>query len=236
MEALSYSQIQEFLNKADLSSLPSLHISILRNIMIEPIKPYLCYFAYKMDFNAKIKFGEYNNIFQEAVGGRDDLFCKDTHCVMVFMNLNTLSNDLVRNYNSLNIDQIHAEIDRVKEHINLVLNGIRDQTNAMILWHGFELPIYPALGIWDSQVKNGQIGTINELNDFLRETLQNTPNAYFVNLNLCMCRVGSKTFYDLRYWHIGRAPYAREALREIAFEDFKFVGNSYIIAITGKAI
>ena len=35
--------------------------------------------------------------------------------------------------------------------------------------------------------------------------------------------MGGTTFYDNRYWHIGRAPYSWEALCEIASEDFKFI-------------
>jgi FkbH-like protein len=61
------------------------------------------------------------------------------------------------------------------------------------------------------------------MNDFLLSKLNATPNSYFVDLNLCLSRIGAQNFYDLRYWHIGRAPYRREALREIAFEDFKFI-------------
>jgi FkbH-like protein len=64
---------------------------------------------------------------------------------------------------------------------------------------------------------------IVELNNFLRTALRSAHNAYYVDLNLCLVRLGGKTFYDERYWHIGRAPYSLEALREIASEDFKFI-------------
>jgi len=227
---LSYSQIQGFLNQADLSQLTSLNISILRNIMLEPIEPYLRYLAYKIGFNAKISFGEYDNIFQEAVGHKDNLLDKETHYVLIFSILDTLSWDLSRNYVGLSRRRIKTEVNRIKEYIKSVLSGIRKQTDAMVLWHGFELPAYPALGILDNQSSDGQQALINGLNEFIRTSLKNQENGYFVDLNLCLARLGFNQFYDPRYWHIGRAPFTRQALREIAIEDFKFVRS-----LSGKA-
>ena len=71
MIRLSYSEIQDFLDHADLSRLPNLNICVLRNIMIEPIEPYLRYLGYNMGFNVEVTFGEYDNVFQEAVGGQN---------------------------------------------------------------------------------------------------------------------------------------------------------------------
>lgn len=220
---LSYSEIQGFLNQADLNQLTSLNISILRNIMLEPIEPYLRYLANQIGFDAKISFGEYDNIFQEAVGHKDNLLDKETQCVLIFTKLDNLSWDLSRNYVALSRKQIKIEVNRIQEYTESVLAGIRKQTDAMVLWHGFELPAYPALGILDSQSPDGQQTVISSLNEYLRTSLKNHGNAYFVDLSLCLARLGINQFYDPRYWHIGRAPFTRQALREIAIEDFKFV-------------
>ncbi len=220
---LSYLEIQALLNHADLEKLPKLSISVLRNVMLEPIEPYLRYYAYLMNFNARILFGEYDNIFQEANAGKTALINIDTDCVLIFMHLKTLSDTLSGSFTNLNTSQVKIEVERIQKHIQSVLDGIRKQTNAIILWHSFELPVYPAYGIFDSQIEDGQLGVIAELNNSLRKRLRDIPNAYMVNLNLCLSRIGSDQFYDLRYWHIGRAPYSRSGLQKIAFEDFKFI-------------
>ena len=229
MKTLSYSQIHKLLDEADLLNLPSLHISVIRNIMLEPIEPYLRYLSYQIGFNAKVRFGEYDNIFQEAVGGNEELLNKVTDCVFIFMNLETISWDLSRKFTGLSSGQVNAEVRRIQDFIANVIVGIRHQSDAMILWHGLEFPINPGFGIWDSQMENGQLGVIRELNAFLRDKLSEIFNAYLVDSNLCLIRVGAQNFYDFRYWHIGRAPYSREALQEIAFEDFK-----YVRALKGK--
>jgi len=104
-----------------------------------------------------------------------------------------------------------------------VLVGIRQKTNAMILWNSFELPPHPSLGIFDYQQAHGQTATIDQLNRFLGDALSDHRNAYLLNLNACLARVGARSFYDLRYWHLGKAPYSREALEEIGGEMFKYI-------------
>jgi FkbH-like protein len=223
MKELSYSQLQEFLNQTDLSNMPLLRMTILRNIVCEPIESYLRYFGYEIGFNVEVRFGEYDNIFQEAVGGNDRLFDKDTDCVLVFMKLESVSWDLARNFTGFNPERIKDEVERIQDYMMKVLAGIRRQTDAMILWHGFEFSINPSFGIWDSQIENGQMAVIRQLNESLRRMLHESANAYFVDLSLCLARMGALNFYDLRYWHIAQAPFTREALREIALEDFKFI-------------
>lgn len=219
----TYAEIQEQLHVADTERLLQLRISVLRNVTVESIKPYLQYYAYKMGLGATVTFGEYDNIYQEAVGGRADLLNADTDCVLVFMNLAVLSPRLANCFPELESEEIWQEVKRIEEHIQAVLTGIRAQTNAAILWHAFEMLMYPNFGIWDYQTNSGQTGTIELLNKSLREVVGKTVNTYVVDVNLCIYRIGAKSAYDLRFWHIGRAPYSREALHEIAFEDSKFI-------------
>lgn len=223
MIKLSYSEIQEHLDRLELDDLPEIKISILRNIVIEPIEPYLKYLAWQAGFRAQIRFGNYDNVIQEAVGGDRELLNSAIDCVLIFLKLDNLSWDLARNFNALTDREIQAETERVQDYLNRVLSGIRSQTAAIILWHGFELPSSPATGIIDSQIDSGQSAVIGRLNVLLKESLRSQANSYFVDLNLCRLRVGDKQFYDPRYWHIGRAPYSREALREISEEAFKFI-------------
>ena len=67
--------------------------------------------------------------------------------------------------------------------------ALREHSQAMVLWHGFELPTHPALGIYDSQIAHGQSAVVHILNDKLRQSLGKAGNAYFVDLNLCIARV-----------------------------------------------
>jgi FkbH-like protein len=219
----SYLEIQSNLNQKEAGLYPAFNISILRNIIVEPIEPYLRYLAYNINFEAKINFNDYDTIFQDAVGGNAQLLNSSTDCIIIFTKMETLSPLLAQQFPTLKAEYIEAEIDRIDQYISTVLNGIRRQTNAMILWMGFETPINPALGILDVQTTNGQTTTIQRLNNLLIQNLSRSNNSYFVDLNLSIARIGISKYADNRYWHIGQAPFTREALSDIASESFKFI-------------
>jgi FkbH-like protein len=217
-----FAQIQR-LDTELLAGLPEFRISILRNIVLDPIIPYLRYFASLEGLRAVCRFGNYDNIVQEAVGGDTELLGPETDCVLVFQHLETLAPDLARGFPGLSPDQARTECDRIKNVIHTIVSGIRAQTAAIILWHGFELPLNPAFGTLDNQLPEGQGALVHDLNVALRDTLRRQRNAYVVDVNQCRARIGAGQFYDARYWHLAKAPYTLGALRAFAIEVTKFI-------------
>lgn len=214
-----------------LPTLPVLNVTILRNVVLEPIVPYLRYLSWQEGFNAACTFGGYDLVLQDAVGGAPGLLNESTDCVLVFLRLETLSPQLAFGFAGLSAETARQEVQRIREAVVATIAGIRRQTSAMILWHSFELPLYPALGTIDGQRPGeGQTGAVRELNDAVADALHQTRNAFLVDLNRCLARVGADDFYDARYWHAAKAPYTLQALREIAFEDMK-----YVRALKGRA-
>lgn len=224
---MGYSEVVDKLNSNKNNVLPTLNISVLRNITLEPIlDTFLRYFMLEIGYKANVMFGDYDNILQEAVGKRPDLLNNNVDCVLVFSQLETLSNIISRNYLQCSQNEIENEKERIVNYMTQTLNGIREQTQALILWCGFEVPIYPLAGILDKPNSMYQISTINWLNNQLNQVLFGNTNAYYIDINLCIARVGARNFYDKRYWYIGHAPYSKEACREISYEIFKHIKTS----------
>jgi FkbH-like protein len=230
MSRLSYADIQDALRRARLDGLPALRLSILRNVTIESMVPMLKYLAYQIGHAADVQVGTFDNVLQDALGGTPGLLAPDTDAVLVFTKLEQVSWALARDFTALSPDAIRAEIDRIRDLIASVIGGIRRQTDAMILWHGFESPLHPALGVMDAGDPMGQTAAVGELNTALRAALRTVPGTCYVDVDLCRARIGAEAFYDDRYWHIGRAPYSGAGLWEIASEGFKCIA-----ALKGKA-
>ena len=218
-----FTEIKRILSTADMSSLPTSHVSVLRNVVVEAVEPYLRHAAYEDGVDLRLRFGEFDNVVQEALGANEGLLAEETSSVLVFLQLASLSPSLGRDFAGCSSGEIEDEVERVRGLIRTVLSGIRDQAPAMILWHGFETPLFPSRGIVDGNDEAGQTAAIAGLNGFLREELGSRANAYFVDFDRLRARIGGGAFYDLRYWHIGRAPWSRAALAEIAREDYKFL-------------
>lgn len=223
MKKIPLNDVREQLKAANLADLPVLNLTVLRNITLEAMEPYLRYLAYRMGFQLKIQWGGFDMIMQDAVGGNPELLNDRTDGVLIFSHLDQLSPDIARNFAGLSAEQIQNERRRVQDYIDSVLAGVRRQTNGMVLWHGFESPVEPDLGIYDHQLEAGQTALIARLNEDLRTVLRQTPNAYFVDMNRALSRIGAARFYDPRYWHIGRAPFTDETHFEIARADFQFL-------------
>ena len=219
---LNFPEINDFVDSYDGSSLPKINIVILRNIMIETIESYLKYLALNNGYCASVTFGNYDNIIQDAIADNGPL-SSTTDYVMIFAKLEHLSPNLSYRFSQLTLEQIECEKKSVFSFIDTVINAIRAKTDAMIAWHSFEIPLYPALGVIDVSSSFMQTAVFDELNHYLRSRLSNIKSAYLIDMNLCVARIGELNFYDQRYWHIGKAPYSLSAVEQISTENFKLI-------------
>jgi FkbH-like protein len=223
-------EIEDRLSATRKSNLPPLRLAVLRNVTVESIEPYLEFMASELGFRAEVTFGGFDNFAQEALGGAPELLHRNLDAALVFSPLPALSASLDTGFAALSPAQVEEEVARLVELFAAAARGIRAQTNAMILWHGLESPLYPALGIQDAQLPLGQAAVVTKLNEGLRQALSQVDNAYLVSMQSCLARIGARQFYDVRYWHLARSPYSRQGLAEIAREDFK-----YLRALKGRA-
>ncbi len=216
-------QIKKELAKKKSDSLLPFKLSVLRNVMIEPIEYYYKHEALGLSLKAVVKFGDYDQIYQESQGSKHCLLEDDTDCVVVFLKLETASPLLTERLGALKKEKIEHEISRLKNYISQVISGIRSQTSAIVLWQGFEMPVFSTMGIIEDQFGKGLANIVSELNKYVQRELNSFTSAYFVDMNKFIARVGARNFYDHRYWHIGKAPYSRSAYQEFAKEHFKYI-------------
>jgi FkbH-like protein len=199
-------------------------LAILRNVTLEGMEPYLRYASMLDGLGLQLHWGDYDNILQEASGLGSGAVNGNTQAVLVALWLVAFSEILTFTFASASAQQIADESARVRAYCASTLRSLREQTTAPILWISFEQPAWPSNGIADANsppTGASQRAVIAELNSFVISELEKAGNAWLVDASLCLERVGSKDFYDWRYWHIARAPYGRNALAELAGEVHK---------------
>jgi FkbH-like protein len=119
--------------------------------------------------------------------------------------------ELVRGFAALEPGAVRARCDAVLDHARAVLAALRGRTAAPVLWCGYETPVHPALGVLDAQGPGGQSGAVRGLNAGLRALLAGVPNAFFVDMDLCLARWRAETV--LRPPMVGIAPGRLSAAR-----------------------
>lgn len=225
MDDYGYSEIVSLVNSLEKNEtgLEPYRIAFLRNITIDPMLPYLKLLCFREGMRPEVYMGEYDNVIQEAMDSKSPLYGFQPSLVVVVLRLNGLSRILADDFLGHSPGEIDDERDRVRDYLFQVLTSMRKNIDAPILLNSFEVPPYTDLGILDYQRAGGQGNTIRALNGELREVANRFDNTYIVDVELLQSRIGYGEFVDNRLWHIGRAPYSREALKLLAVEYFKFI-------------
>lgn len=215
------SEIHALIEAAGGLNLKSLKITILRNVTVETIAPYLSYEGLVSGFSVDVTFGEFDTIAQDALAGDKGPLSHNPDIIVIWTFMETLSRKIAREFTSLAPAELEAEFAYIRDFVISTLVAIRRTSSAPIIWTGFEWPVQPAFGSADAQNPIGQTAMFGRLNQMLREQLAAIGGAIILDLTGSLARVGSDAFYDCRYWHLGRAPYGREGLRDIAAEIMK---------------
>jgi len=224
---LTFPEIQEVIRSRESSESPPYNVLIYRNIMLEPIVPYLKYELLSIGLNPTITIGEYDNVLQETILNSECNLNTTTNLVLVFLQMETLSSALYSNILKLNKAEIEDEVNRIKEYIQSVIENIRNSTNAPIIFYGFPNPVYSKLGILESQI-GFETSIYQQINNFIRSF--NEKSVYIIDANTLMSQIGYSNYFDKRYWHIGKAPFKKNALIGISSEIKKIVR-----ALNGKS-
>lgn len=216
---INYSEILSRIRETTLQKLPEYHILILRNITLEPyFENYLQYHILRLGYRAQIHYGNYDMIAQDAT---DKLLFNRVDCVLVFQYLETESPMFSRYFLRCKQSEIESETGRILSKMQKTITDIRKQTDAPILWSGFELPIYPSDSF--NKTNYSQMRIINDLNRQLQELSQPMMDVHILDLDACIRRVGAEQFYHLRGWYAFRAPYGKCGCDAIAWEVSRHV-------------
>jgi FkbH-like protein len=215
-------KLVESLDNKDGDYIP-LKIAFLRNITIDPIVPYVKYLCYIENIRASIHMGDYDNIVQNVMDTSSAMYRHSPDIIVICLKIETLAEELAVSFSSMSSEEINEEEKRVVSFVETVLSEIRKNTKAVILLHNIETPVYPSFGVLDYQDHFKQVNTIRKINNDLLDVIDKYDSSYIVDVDLLQSTLGYLSFIDSRYWHIGKAPYTKEACKIIAKEYIKFI-------------
>jgi len=225
LETLKFNEVVRrvhLLDGSDGNHIP-LRIGFLRNITVDHICTYWKFFCYYDNLKADVYMGEYDNIMQEVLNSDSPLFQHEPDIIVVCLKKELLCGELTNSFVSLTQEKIDSEVERVLDTFDTILMAIRRNSNAVVLVHNFEVPVYPAYGVLDYQERYKQVNTFRRINNKLLDIIHQYKGVYVVDIDLLQSVLGDMHFLDSRYWHIGRAPYTVSASKAIAKEYMKFI-------------
>lgn len=209
--------------------LPQFRVAMLRNVTLEFPALYLRYSCLREGLRCVVSMGEHDNVMQEVLQADSHIFAGNPNLVILALGVDPLAGRLLHEFNSLTPTQVEEESGRILETFEVILKGIRRSSDVPVLVHSLESPIWPALGVLDSQTPGGQLDAFRELNRALRQIVVGFPACYLVDLDLLRMRVGADLFMDRRFWHHGMAPFSAVGSEALAANYITFIR-----ALTGK--
>jgi len=199
--------------------LPRLRWALLSNVTQEPLRPFVKQLCYDIGFDADIWVGGFDTALQDAAAPES----ANADVVVVAVRLQAIAPALVDGFLTLTAAEVQAETQRALDYVSAVCAAVRTQSKAVILVHGFETPVHPALGVLDYRNAAGQVNSIRRLNLDMVERLSRDGSTFVIDLDAIRARLAGDRFIDPRTWHIGRIPYTRAAMRAIAGEYLRVV-------------
>jgi FkbH-like protein len=225
IEQLSYGEIIKSVEELEgsFSEKEPFRVSILRNITVDLMVPYLKYLCYTENIPVRVRMGNYDNILQDISGTSGGVDHSKSDLICVYLYPRIAARKIYSDFSGMSKSQLQEEIEGTIGHVAAILRQTRSRTDAPVLLHNFELPIHPTFGILDYQDSHRQVNVVRKINRRILDEAKKHESVYIVDMDLLQSRVGSRHLTDERFWHMARAPYSREGCLAIASEYIKFI-------------
>ena len=174
-------------------------LAILRSFTVEPMVPMLRAGAFAAGIDLTIQVGEFNAYAQEILDGDSALYRFAPDAVI-----------------------LAATITGIGQLRDLV-SVFRSRSQAHLIVHGVESPVFPGAGLLDAQSETGDADHVWQLNREIRSLARSTRGVYFLDYDALVARYGRLGWRDQRKWHTVRLPIRAEHLAHMAREWMRFL-------------
>jgi FkbH-like protein len=223
-----YKQIAKELN------FPVLKIAILRSITIEPMLPFIKVKSFENKINPELYLGEYNIIDQEILNKNSGLYNFKPDILIIFSRPEEICPRFVDSYLRLSSKEIETEIKNVLDKIESLISTFRNNSNAKIILHNFELPEFPIFGIIDIQHERSQKRVFEKIDTGIAEIVKKYEEVYLLDYEHLVSLYGKKNWFDEKLWFMAKAPISRVGLEALANEYVKYFRA--MLGLTKKCI
>ena len=190
-------------------------LAILRSFTVEPMVPILRAAAFVAGIDLDVQLGEFNAWAQEMVDPESALYLFQPTVVILAVSTRDQAQGLWNGDGPVGSDAL--------EIIQNCVCQFRKRSNAHLIIHGLELPSLMAMGIYDSQIADGQYAVIARINDGLRALARSHRSVYFLDYDAVVARVGRNVFNDERKSLTVRLPIAAGHLQALTSEWLRYL-------------
>jgi FkbH-like protein len=207
----------------DHISLIPRRLAILRSFTVEPVVPLVRAAAFVNGIDLNVHVGQFNAYVQEILNKDSSLYSFAPDIVILAVQTRDLAPELWSRYPELTALDIQKVGDRALTDLDHWIKAFRSHSNAYLIVHTLEAPLFPSQGILDSQSSSSQVAAIQKINDEIRHIATRYTGVYLLDYDAMIARHGRARWYDERKWLTVRMPIAADHLKDLADEWLRFI-------------
>ena len=198
-------------------------LAILRSFTLEPVVPLLRAAAFVAGIDLTVQLGEFNAYPQEILDSNSALYTFAPQTVILAVQTRDITPELWTGYADLASDAVKASATRVVGSFRSWIKTFRQHSSATVLIHTLAQPAIPSLGVLDAQTENGQLTTIQQINDSFRRLRHEYRDVFIVDYGSLIARYGYARWHDEKKWLTARMPISAGHLILMAQEWLRFL-------------
>jgi FkbH-like protein len=204
-------------------SLVPCRLALLRSFTLEPVVPLLRAAAFIQGIDLEVYVGEFNTYAQDILNPQSQLYRFEPHIVILAVQTRDIAPDLWGGYAALSDEEQQGAVSRVVANYQSWIEAFRSHSQAHVIVHTLEEPVFPSQGLFDQQSAAGQVAAIRRVNEALGDTARAHRGVYLLDYDALVARYGRARWYDECKWLTMRMPIAAEHLKHLANEWLRFV-------------
>lgn len=214
---ISYTQLLKLTKEYKKNSTDQkYHVSVLSNIIVNQIEPFIEYELQKNGVNAITSFGNYDNILQ------DSLEHNESDAVLIFWELCNIRDGFQYKANLLNEEETNGIIQKIKLEIDFLVESLRKA--KLVIINKFSSLLFNSYFL----KKNNFDRICEELNTYLENKILN--NFILIDLDKVIARVSVERTIELRNFYSSKALYSIDFYKAYA----KYIAP-IILSVLGKS-
>jgi FkbH-like protein len=204
-------------------------LAILRSFTIEPIVPILRAAGLVNGIDLTVQVGAFNTYAQDIFQSGSWLYSFYPDIAILAVQTRDVEPELWESYAELSHADAQDAARRAIHNFRTLIQSFRANSQADLIVHGLEGPLYPSQGVLDGQVENSQAGAIQQINSAVRKSAVESAGVHYLDYQALIGRHGNLLWHDERKWLTMRMPFSAPNLSHLANEWLR-----YIHPLTGK--
>lgn len=202
---------------------PAIRVAILSSFTLRGFKETLFVKCSQLGIAPHIYVGGYNQYAQEILNDESSLYKFDPNLIIVFIDVRTLMGEYYLSPYLFSDKQRRKFVDEKLVETTSLIKSIKTNSNAKILFHNFELPMYSPLGILENKEAFGLRESVEAINGKLRDCFKRDRQVYIFDYETFCSKFGKRNITNDKLYYLGHLVVDLEYIPNLCDEYLSYI-------------